>query len=49
MTLRLDPNLAFMRNLQGATTLDEAIDAFPLKVLGAVGPIQEFYDFYGVK
>lgn len=38
----------FVGNLQKATTLDEAIDAIPLPVLGAIGPIQTFYDFYRV-
>jgi hypothetical protein len=38
----------FTHRLQTATTLDEAVDAFPLKVLGAVGPIQEFYDLYAI-
>ena len=40
---------AFIRNLHKAKTLDEAIDSISLQVLGAVGPIQEFYEFYGVK
>ena len=39
----------FIGDLQGAKTLDEVIDSIPLKVCGATGPIQEFYDFYGVR
>jgi hypothetical protein len=40
---------AFTHRLQSAATLDEAIDAFPHQVLGAVGPIQEFYDHYAIR
>ena len=39
----------FISRLHQALTLDEIIDSIPLKVLGASGPIQEFYDFYGVQ
>lgn len=39
----------FLQALQRATTLDEVIDAIPLKVLGAVGPIDEFYAWYAIR
>jgi hypothetical protein len=39
----------FISGLHQALTLDEIIDSIPLKVLGARGLIQEFYDYYGVE
>jgi len=38
----------FISRLEQTYTFDEIIDSIPLKVLGARGPIQEFYDHYGV-
>lgn len=39
----------FVQNLDEARTLEEAVDAFPFKVLGAEGSISEFYEMYGIK
>jgi hypothetical protein len=38
----------FRAALLQASTLDEAIAAFPFPVLEAIGPIQEFYEEYGL-
>ena len=40
---------AFIEKLQRAETIDAAIDTFPLQVLGAVGPLEDFYDAYDVR
>lgn len=39
----------FKRRLSTVTMIDEAIDAIPLNVLGAVRPLQEFYDWYNIQ
>ena len=39
----------FISRLGQALTFDEVIDAIPLKVLGARGPIREFYQLYGLE
>jgi hypothetical protein len=38
----------FLSGLHQALTLDKVIDCIPLKVLGARGPIQEFYNYYEI-
>jgi hypothetical protein len=46
--VRAEPARQFASHFQAASSLDEALDSFPLKVLYLEAPVQVFYDHYRI-